>query len=447
MRYDKLDKKIIEAAENHHPAYDEKAWHNMEKLLDKHLPQEKKRRRRFIFILLFFGLLGGAGLWYLFDNNKENKESISQSVSANIKATKSKDSIENNSVVTNSEMVKDNSSPSQTSFDVILPADKISFYSENKKDRQSENLLNTNKVVFNNSVVENQTEANRNKAEEKVSDQNKQTNIFAKDKYISEEKKEPGIKQGETLNKRLEKSDDSVSLAFSTTKTDLEPILNKAEESVTEKKGKTKSKKNNFFFLSLSAGPDISVVGSGKAGSVKIAGGAGIGYTMKNGLSLRTGFYSGRKVYTSSPEDYHPPSGFFQYYPILENIAADCLVYEIPLSVSYNFKNNKKGNWFAGAAVSSLIMKSEKYSFDFKYSANGPIYKGNWSVNNKNKHYFSILTLSGGYQRQLSKTVSLSAEPYLKTSLKGVGYGKVNLNSAGVMFSLSVKPFNSRNKK
>ena len=40
-------KKIKEAAENHHPAYDEQAWAKMNKLLDKHMPEKEERRRRF----------------------------------------------------------------------------------------------------------------------------------------------------------------------------------------------------------------------------------------------------------------------------------------------------------------------------------------------------------------------------------------------------------------
>ena len=35
MQFDDFDKKIKEAAEHHHPAYDEKAWDKMEKLLDQ----------------------------------------------------------------------------------------------------------------------------------------------------------------------------------------------------------------------------------------------------------------------------------------------------------------------------------------------------------------------------------------------------------------------------
>ena len=53
---------IEEAAEHHHPAYDEMAWDKMEKLLDKHLPQKEDKKRRFIFFLLLFLFLGGAGI-------------------------------------------------------------------------------------------------------------------------------------------------------------------------------------------------------------------------------------------------------------------------------------------------------------------------------------------------------------------------------------------------
>ena len=49
MQFDELDNKIREAAENHHPAYDENAWAGMEKLLDKHLPQEKEGREGLSF--------------------------------------------------------------------------------------------------------------------------------------------------------------------------------------------------------------------------------------------------------------------------------------------------------------------------------------------------------------------------------------------------------------
>ena len=62
MQSENIDNKIRQAAEQHHPDYDGKAWIKMEKLLDRHLPQREDRRRRVIFFLLLFLLMGG-GAW------------------------------------------------------------------------------------------------------------------------------------------------------------------------------------------------------------------------------------------------------------------------------------------------------------------------------------------------------------------------------------------------
>jgi hypothetical protein len=61
MQSEDFDNKLRQAADQHHPNYDENAWAKMEKLLDQHLPQ-KDDRREGLFFLLFLFLLGG-GLW------------------------------------------------------------------------------------------------------------------------------------------------------------------------------------------------------------------------------------------------------------------------------------------------------------------------------------------------------------------------------------------------
>jgi hypothetical protein len=58
-----------------------------------------------------------------------------------------------------------------------------------------------------------------------------------------------------------------------------------------------------------------------------------------------------------------------------------------------------------------------------------------------------VLTLSAGYQRKINRTFSIAAEPYIKVPLAGVGYGKVKLNSAGVLFSVNISPFQKMTKK
>ena len=52
MPFEEFDIKLKQAAEQHHPNYDEKAWTKMERLLNRELPQNEDRRRGFIFFLL-----------------------------------------------------------------------------------------------------------------------------------------------------------------------------------------------------------------------------------------------------------------------------------------------------------------------------------------------------------------------------------------------------------
>ena len=84
-------------------------------------------------------------------------------------------------------------------------------------------------------------------------------------------------------------------------------------------------------------------------------------------------------------------------------------------------------------------MKKEKYVYIYKTVTGPSSYP--YLAKNENKHYFSVLNLSGGYTRQLNSTFSVSAEPYVEVPLTGIGKGKVHLNSGGILFTIGVKPF------
>ena len=59
---------------------------------------------------------------------------------------------------------------------------------------------------------------------------------------------------------------------------------------------------------------------------------------------------------------------------------------------------------------------------------------------NGNRHLFSILNVSAGYERKISKTLHIQAEPYLNLPLSGVGEGKVKLHSAGLRAGINYTP-------
>jgi len=77
MLFDNFDKKIKEAAEQHHPAYDENAWRKMESLLNEHLPQQKDRRR-FLLLTLTVLLLGGGAFFLLAKPYAKNSDAVAK---------------------------------------------------------------------------------------------------------------------------------------------------------------------------------------------------------------------------------------------------------------------------------------------------------------------------------------------------------------------------------
>ena len=469
MQFDEFDNKIKEAADHHHPAYDEQAWTKMQKMLNKHLPQKEEDRRRFIFFFLLLFGLGGAGLliakpWKGKKTLAATEQSFQQKQSTGTPGT----------IETNKETPGIDKSADGNTDEVIPPVTNddntagTDFSAAKKPGEQSLNKTDKGNGGSSNPIV---------------GLLNPKTKSDKPATYTRRNKEEPkGMTDGETGKKPTEqvtiKNSDPVTDASvvekkgnQTLKTNNGTIVNAdklelekppitIDAKITEIKGenqpikdskakttKSKAKKTNSFFFTLSTGPDVSFAGNDKLGKMKLLTGAGLGYTFNSKITIRTGFYSGRKIYTASPEAYHAPASFYIYYPYLEKIDADCKVYEIPLSISYNFGKKEKRNWFVSAGLSSYLMKKETYNYFYKYTATGSTLNRKWTIDNENKHYFSTLTLSGGYQRNISKSISVMLEPYVKLPLSGVGYGKVKLNSGGVLFSIGIKPFATKKSK
>jgi len=470
MQSEGFDKKMREAAENHHPAYDEMAWARMEDLLDKHLPQEKEKKRRFIFILFFFMLLGGTGYVFYRSSGIGNKKQLA---SYNIGKEKNEptrkvgngkdinaDKGGKNSISTG--IVKDGSHKSPEPSDLTI--DKTTISGQVDKRGNKNNIIagrntdlirqpNGDKVFKSVKNREDKTVAVHEQKDKKGKDQVKKSknetrevSVTITDREIVAGKKEDPILKAiqPELSKVLAKSNDDLpgKKEVAANKPDSQaknPIVNKLAKSDQQKK---RSKKTSTFFLSASVAPDLSVVGLSEPGKIKLASGVGAGYT-RGRFTLRSGFYTVRKVYNAYADSYHAPSAFYARYPYLQEVNADCRVYEIPVLLSYNFGKGTRRNWFASTGLSSYLMKRETYNYFYKYTATSPVTNRERTIRNDNQHYFSVLTFSGGYQKAISKKVSIIAEPYIKVPVTGIGFGKVKLNSTGVMFSVTYKPFHT----
>jgi len=181
----------------------------------------------------------------------------------------------------------------------------------------------------------------------------------------------------------------------------------------------------------------LSFIELSNAGKVKPVYGAGLSYAIGKHLIVSSGFYVAKKIYSATPYQYKS-SGYTA--PYLKDIGADCKIFEIPISIYYSSKQVKNHSWLGGIGLSSLLMKKETYDYNYQIPS-GQIYSYQKTVDNENKHYFSVLTISAGYQYQLNRHFALIAEPYFKLPLTGIGLGKIKLNSTGILITAAIKPF------
>lgn len=448
-----MDKKIQHAASNE-PSYSEEAWDSMEKLLDKHLPQ-KRKRRRFIFWWFLLPLAGAGFAAIVWLNNKSaNRNSIkiattntpsTQPAKTNIPATKT--------TPINNYVEK---APAVGSSITSSASDQVTT-TATMADKQKEKITAialapaiTNTTAPGKPVFEkqqNQTTSGTKKLTIKnkrsattpstgISDNNnvqpvlnnqlvQQVNATAINTVASE----PSNNSTTTLLTPAEKTIHSL------------PVTDTTEVALTDTTLKQSKKgRDSKWAINISLGPDISAVNLQEPGKVNLQYGVGISYAISSKWTVRTSFYAGRKKYDADSADYTPPADYWNYINNLQKVNANCLVYEIPVSVIYNFSANKKFSWFASAGIASVFMKEETYEYYYK-NAGGQPRSYSRTYKNENNHFFSMLQLSGGYQYQLSPHISLMAEPYLKIPLNGIGVGKVKLNSGGVLFTAGIKPF------
>ena len=175
----------------------------------------------------------------------------------------------------------------------------------------------------------------------------------------------------------------------------------------------------------------------------KITGryGLGLGYNLNKNLSVQAGFYVSNKKYAATGGDYKTKPGSYWNTVDIKSIEANCRVYEIPISLTYNFPAGKKLSVFASAGLSSYIMKKEDYHFYYErygmpYWADA-YYKGN-------KNLFSVLRVSAGIEKKINNRFSIIASPGVSIPLSGVGDGQVKLYSADISIGLKFYPFQKK---
>ncbi|HTS42765.1 MAG TPA: hypothetical protein VMH01_00105 [Puia sp.] len=207
---------------------------------------------------------------------------------------------------------------------------------------------------------------------------------------------------------------------------------------------------NRALKIGLLYAPDYTNVPSGPSNGTSNNIGITIGYEFANRWSVNSGLIYTKKNYGANADDFHAAIIGGGYPPSkLEYVKGNCDMWEIPLSLRYDFASTRKNSFFGSLGLSSYLMKKEEYTFFMEYNTGWGTFiapKGPYSYTNGNLYLLSIASISAGMEHQFSKGFSLQVEPFMKIPLTGVGLGNLQLNSYGLSFSLRYAPVLNRTR-
>lgn len=214
-------------------------------------------------------------------------------------------------------------------------------------------------------------------------------------------------------------------------------VLPTVEESIKESI-KEPVIRNSRFGVRLAIAPDVNAIERLNEFAFGKSAGILLEYNLTKRFVLQTGAIYTYKKYNTGIENYHAWAKNWATRPVLPtSVEGDCEILDIPLNLRYNVLLNPQNTWFVSAGVSSYLMLTEGYEYYYPETANVPTNLPRYVTWKRDDDYFSsMFNISFGFEKKLNQHISIQAEPYLKTPLKEIGRGKVNLYSSGVLFSL-----------
>jgi len=405
--FDHIENKIREAADNSSQfPFEEQSWNKMEALLDK---GNKRRGFAWWWFALPALMIAGAGMYWLHNANATTTTTtttvntiiakpVTNTIAAGNTMSTTNTTSTNNTTVAANTTTTDATTINNNTHRSAQP-DDISYRRTVRgriraRVKQTAQVDDTTDMAQSSPVIV-----------EKTNDQ-KELTTTASDSTSK-------VSVENTVKKPLIKKDTTVTLA--------------------KKEDKKKASPHGFYVLAM-GGADAADVNflSFNNSTITPRFGAGIGYQLNNKWSVQTGFYAGRKKYIAGPGDYKAKAGTYYSTVDITKVDANCLVYDIPVTIRYNLNNV----WYVTAGISSFIMKNEAYNYN--YTDVGVAYTGSKTYTG-NQNFFSILNLSAGYEKVLNNRFSLLAEPSVSIPLAGVGEGSVRLYSTSLMIGLKYR--------
>ena len=467
---------IKAAADAHEQPFNEGSWKNMEKLLD----MDKDRKRPFFWIFRFAMLatIIFASLVLYLNISQPGKDKPAKRQTTEEIGKKNKTDTKSTAPLFNMQQDEQSVSGKQD-IDVVnenTPLVKSSLQDKNKKiagnepdwEKKYTDLLIENKknkrinqlsvnqkgnirvqknspygiLSVTNTGRENIYGVNKKKYDDigklKINitaPEQQYENIFNTDSYLTNEK-------GSLVNEET-KETEAAGTKFKDVIEDKKKDKKPDTPAIANNSKPEKSNKKRFisgFYLTGMSGVQTSgtrlLIFSNS--TVSPVYGFGIGHRISKRLSVQAGFYSSRKKYVAGPGDYKVKAGSYLSRADIKSIKADCLVYDVPVTLQYTLIIRPKTVYYVSAGISSYLMKKENY--DFTILRNNALYTYPYRYS-KNSNLLAVINISAGLEKKIFNKLYLQAAPVVTIPLGGVGEGKVRLYSTNLNVGLKYFPF------
>jgi len=422
-QFDHIENRIREAAENNEPDYDEKAW----ELMEARLNNEDDKKPRFLLwalALLLVCITSGGIYWWT--GNREEKFAGEKG-----------------------QPIPDKPLPDKRNIKDLPKANdrSLSVTSASKNERgQLKNpvaLAAGKQFALSEKTVTAGSKAGKPKKISRVVQKGKLSSKMIAGEMDTDQELVDITEPLNVEHVEIKEHTDNATITSDTKKDNLQVIDSTIVKSGSDSSDKKRIEKNNRkssrFYLLAAIGADA---GSVKLLSFKNSGitpkyGVGIGYQVNKRISLQTGFYTSWKKYVAGPDDYNYKAGSYWSIVKIIKVDAECLVYDIPLTMRYDFIQRSSASYFATAGLSSFIMKKEEYNYH--YTRNNMYYQSQKSYTGS-KAFLSVFNLSAGVEKNITPAFSLLAEPSVAIPLAGVGDGSIKLYSTALQLGIKYKP-------
>lgn len=170
--------------------------------------------------------------------------------------------------------------------------------------------------------------------------------------------------------------------------------------------------------------------------------GLSVEYKLTSRMAISTGLVSSLVRYKAGGQYYDSPDFYNQSGAAggtPDELTGECLLIDIPVTLSYQFLKFDRSRLFATAGVSSYIMLNEKYEFKYYNGYGNSGTEQYWSDRTGTRHWLSNAGISIGYERDIHPDWSVRVEPFVRVPIREVGWANVRLYSMGSFFSINYR--------